>query len=125
MFADEIEKRTVSDVRNWLEPNFSTTTLDDKTIGRVVLMSAMKKFFDYTEMMCVCGIPNVTLEGTLEDWRDIRVRTEKLFEYGLEEWGNKLLHIIDKFIESYQGNVDKEFWGSIITYNRGQYVGPC
>lgn len=75
MFADEIEKRTVSDVRNWLEPNFSTTTLNDKTIGRVVLMSAMKKFFEYEGNLCVCGIPNVTLKGTLEDWKDIRVRT--------------------------------------------------
>ena len=65
--CDQIEKNTVSDVKAWLEPNFSTTTPLDRTVGRVVLMAAMKKYFDYKMCLC-CGLPNVTLEGTLEDW---------------------------------------------------------
>ena len=120
--AVEIEKNTVTAVRSWLEPNFSTTTPNDRTVGRVVLMSAMKKFFDY-KMCLMCGIPNVTLEGTLEDWKDIRARTEKLKEYGLEDLGLILIDILDQFIQSYQGNVDKDFWARIC-HREGGGSGP-
>ena len=64
----------------------------------------------------MCGIPSVTLEGTLEDWIKIRNKVEKFSEYGLLEWSKSLSYILDKFIETYKGNGDKDFWNKICNF---------
>ena len=45
--------------------------------------------------------------------------TEKLNEYDLKWWTKSILEIIDKIIESYKGNVDKDFWKYIFKH----YIG--
>ncbi|WP_442935794.1 DUF4419 domain-containing protein [Nostoc sp.] len=57
-----------------LECNFSTTTPITHTASHVVMMNAFQKYFDYV-MYCVCGIPEITLLGTVEDWQSISDRT--------------------------------------------------
>ena len=76
-----IEKNTKGDARKWIEPNFSTTTPVCKTVGQVVLMGIMKNYFDYKVSLC-CGLPKVTLEGTLEDWKLVKEKAAhfKTFE---------------------------------------------
>ncbi|KAI1787836.1 hypothetical protein LXA43DRAFT_1162762 [Ganoderma leucocontextum] len=46
----------------WILPDFTTSTPHDATICSVLLMSTLQAYFSYT-MMCICGIPSVTLEG--------------------------------------------------------------
>ncbi len=72
-FAEGIERNTKGDVRSWLEPNFSTTTPTARTVGQVVLMAALKKYFDFG-FVITCGLRKVTLEGTLQDWQDLRTK---------------------------------------------------
>ena len=88
--CEEIQKSTVEDFRTWFEPTFSTTTPQDKVVGQLAMMGAMKKFFHYSGMSGTCGIPKVTLLGTLEDWKDIRKRIEKLHEFKLDKWADGL-----------------------------------
>ena len=54
-------------LKEWIIPNFSTTTLNDKIVASVLLMGITKKYFLYIfELMC--GIPSVTLLGNKADW---------------------------------------------------------
>jgi hypothetical protein len=48
-------------------------------------MDAMKSFFEYS-VSTMCGIPEITLEGTPEDWRKIEEKTKALAKYDLEWW---------------------------------------
>ncbi len=54
-------------------------------------MCAMKKYFDYREMT-ECGIPEVKLLGTVEDWILFDEKISELAKWdaehkiGLEEW---------------------------------------
>src|SRR5215469_729642 len=52
---------------------FSTTTPAIKTAYEVALMDTYQRYFDYG-LICVCGIPEITLQGTVEDWQRIRDR---------------------------------------------------
>lgn len=45
--------------------------------------------------------------------------TENLNKFDLEWWTKNLLEIIDKIIDSYEGNVDKKFWKCIFKYYSG------
>jgi len=56
---------------NWILPNFTTTTPDDFVTNGVVLMSTMQPYFDYKSVIG-CGIPNITLLGTTEDWMKLK-----------------------------------------------------
>ncbi|KAE9387937.1 hypothetical protein BT96DRAFT_1025652 [Gymnopus androsaceus JB14] len=66
---------------DWIRPNFTTTTDNDITVSSVVMMATMKKYFTYG-FGITCGIPQVTLEGTSDDWKLILARIEELKYYG-------------------------------------------
>jgi hypothetical protein len=64
-----IEKQLVDkEIRNWLIPDFSTTTDQDVAVASMTMMGAMKKYFTY-EANTGCGFPSVTLLGDTEDWK--------------------------------------------------------
>ncbi|CAH6419317.1 Domain of unknown function (DUF4419)-containing protein [uncultured virus] len=124
-FSDLINENTVGSVRDWIEPKFSTTTPNDSLIGRVALMGAMKNYFAYGCHIC-CGIPKVTLMGTLEDWQELKHRIERLADYGKDTdqealiwWRDILIPIADEFIISYEGNPNEDFWQSCANYLGG------
>eukprot|EP01112_Ceratiomyxa_fruticulosa_P004267 TRINITY_DN1473_c0_g1_i11.p1 TRINITY_DN1473_c0_g1~~TRINITY_DN1473_c0_g1_i11.p1 ORF type:complete len:363 (+),score=87.42 TRINITY_DN1473_c0_g1_i11:894-1982(+) len=104
-------------VRKWVVPDFSTTTETDRVVGAIVLMAGMQNFFRYT-MKGGCGLPSVTMQGTPEDWKEIRFRAERLVEFDNEkheigEWASKLLPILDQFVLSSEGNPNVEWWNRI------------
>ncbi|EFC35790.1 predicted protein [Naegleria gruberi] len=108
-------------------PDFTTTTETDRMIGAVVLMAAMKNYFDYMFSLC-CNLPNVTLLGEVEDWVSIRERANRLLEFDTKEncmkkWSKLLFPVLDKFVESIKGNPDKEWWNRV-AHHCGGGSGP-
>jgi hypothetical protein len=124
-FSNAINENTLGSVRDWLEPNFTTTTSNDSLIARVALMGAMKNYFNFK--CCIeCGIPEVTLMGTLADWQKLHAKVEKLADYGkdlaqdyLVWWRDILIPIVNEFIASYEGKVNENFWQSCVNYLGG------
>jgi hypothetical protein len=87
-------------------------------------MSAMKSYFDFA-LMTMCGIPSVTLLGSVDDWRAIRRRAEVLSEFDLTDWVAALLPVLDQLVAAASGNADREFWRSIYKLHNasgGPYV---
>lgn len=119
LMTKEIDKNLVDpEVKQWILPNFSTTTDNDLVTVGVVFMASMKKYFDY-KFSLMCGIPYITLEGTTEDWKNIHARLEKLKEYKLEKWYDMLEPILEQFVNAKQGKVDSDFWQRIAHYEAG------
>ncbi|MDZ8137276.1 MAG: DUF4419 domain-containing protein [Nostoc sp. DedQUE04] len=81
-----------ADLYRLLECNFSTTTPITHIASHVVMMNAFQKYFDYV-MYCVCGIPEITLLGTVEDWQSISDRVQMMAEYDLDWWTARLMPI--------------------------------
>jgi hypothetical protein len=120
-----IAQNTNGDIQKWIEPDFSTTTKEIHTVGSIVLMGAMQKYFSYKFELC-CGLPGVTMKGTLADWQAIRQKVDRLLEFKqsvLADWHKLLVPILDEFINSYSGNVDKDFWNRI-AHQKGGGSGP-
>ncbi|CAD8096606.1 unnamed protein product [Paramecium sonneborni] len=67
-------------------------------------------------MSCGCGISKIKLLGTLEDWECLRKNTEKLKKFGLDWWLDRILPILDQFINLHKGNIDHAFWKDIYRY---------
>jgi hypothetical protein len=106
------------DVKSLLECDFSTTTKNSLTASRIVLLDMLKEYFSYSFYTC-CGIPKVTLEGTLEDWIKLQEKVVQLRQLDLDMdfWLDRLDPVVWNLVETYKGNVDEEFWSKIISMN--------
>ncbi|MEV4131788.1 DUF4419 domain-containing protein [Dactylosporangium sp. NPDC049742] len=106
LLAKEIEDAEL------FECDFSTSTPVERTAGRVVLLDAYSPYFALW-LVAVCGIPSVTLTGTVEDWRRIRGRVDALPRFGLDTWCRSLAPILDEFVGAASGAPDVAFWQRI------------
>ncbi|EGC37846.1 hypothetical protein DICPUDRAFT_18682, partial [Dictyostelium purpureum] len=135
LLINEIVKKMKSKIKDpslaeWAVPNFSTTTESDKIAFSSVLLSTMKKYYEYS-IRSYCGLPSVTLLGTVDDWVDLKHRLQKLKEFNIDNkfeifntnklmdrWVLYLEPIIDQFISTASGNPDLEWWNSIAHYKQ-------
>jgi hypothetical protein len=63
-------------------------------------MSAAQSLFHFA-IEFMCGIPNITLQGTSEDWSILRAKLDRLLEFELEQqtymqrWHEWLCQIVE------------------------------
>ena len=86
------------------------------------MMDAFKEYFEYY-FSTLCGIPEITLEGTVDDWKKLQVKTLSLAQFDLQWWTDPLKEILDEFVKASSGNVDGEFWKSIYKISHISLVG--
>jgi hypothetical protein len=117
-----LSKQLAAEVSNAevFECDFSTSTDVERVAGRIVLLDAYSPYFAYW-LRCVCGIPSVTLTGTVADWQKIRARVDTLVGFGLEAWCRSLVPITDQFVRAAAGDADTGFWQRI--YNPADAYG--
>ncbi|RPD58466.1 hypothetical protein L227DRAFT_505146 [Lentinus tigrinus ALCF2SS1-6] len=118
---DKVVDRTLVD---WILPNFTTTTVKDTTVCAVMMMSSFKSYFNY-RMMCMCGIPSVTLEGERADWEKLLARLDRIPELGEEPavWAGMLRPILTRFLAAFDGEPDIKFWSDVV-HSHPQFYGP-
>ncbi|KIK52327.1 hypothetical protein GYMLUDRAFT_64278 [Collybiopsis luxurians FD-317 M1] len=108
---------------DWILPKFTTTTMNDTVVSSVMMMATMKKYFSYGFSLS-CGIPQVTLEGTKDDWKQIVERIEKLKDFGeeTEAWYKLLFPVLSRFVRAFDdpnGEQNLEFWQKVAHYHGG------
>jgi hypothetical protein len=111
-FGDQIGERIGKEKLALLRSNFSTTGVTEKAASEIVLLESMKEYFSYVLRTC-CGIPEITLLGSVGDWKDIVARTKALGEFNLSWWVDDLIPTLDQFVAAAQGRADPTFWSSI------------
>lgn len=111
-FARQIEEYTGKELLSTTVLQFSTTGKTEKAAFEVTLMDAMSSYFIYA-VYTSCGIPQITLEGTTNDWELLLEKAKKLEQYDLKWWTDELIPILEKFVDASKGNVDNPFWEDI------------
>ena len=109
-FSDSIDKNMKAQFSDLMVCNFSTTGLVERISSQITMMESVKKFFKYEVMGFGCGIPDITLLGTPDDWKNIRSRLSRLDDLDLGWWRKKLEPVIDEFVKASEGNVNRKFW---------------
>ena len=108
--------------RDLVVSDFSTTGPVERAASELVLLDAMQHYFEYV-VLTICGIPEITLTGTIDDWKSIRRRTRMLAEYNLGWWTAVLLPVLDEFVAAAEGRPDVAFWQSFFK-DTGGSGGP-
>lgn len=95
--------------------NFSTSTPTSRIASQLYLMDIAKKFYGFM-VVTLCGIPEIILKGTLDDWQSLK---EQVIEIGkvftkLNDWiTTMIIPILDNFIDAKNGNIVTKFWEDI------------
>jgi len=117
-FATLIAKETKGDIAELMACNYSTTGMIERMVSQITLMETVKQYFDYLEGLVGCGIPSVTLEGTPDDWKLLREKTQKLGEFGVKKWTDKLDPILAEFVSASEGKPNLKFWWNMAIKGR-------
>ncbi|RUS27246.1 hypothetical protein BC938DRAFT_483529 [Jimgerdemannia flammicorona] len=110
----ELSPRVKAEVDRILVCDFSTTTGVVRTASQVVLMYTLQTYFKYS-IRGGCGIPRLTLLGTLADWEHVQEKVDAVVALGigLDTWLVEFVTpIVGQFIRAYrqEDSVDEEFW---------------
>ncbi len=111
-FSNKVNEHLKEDLYSRLVLEFSTTTMIEKTAFEIAFMDAMSAYFEY-ELITRCGIPQITLEGTIEDYQKMFIKLKTFDTLKLDWWTNKIIPLIEEFIQALSGNVNRPFWQSI------------
>jgi len=124
-FAEEIKKRVKTDIHGVIIDDTSVATPTTRIVSEITLMDAMKGYFDYRVRTC-CGIPQITLEGTPDDWKKFQDKVKKLEEMNKDDclhlgwWLENLIPLVEKICEAgIERKVDAKFWREIYKYEGG------
>jgi len=123
-FADEIKKRVKTEIYDVIIDDTSVSTPTSRIVSEITLMEAMKNYFDY-RVLTRCGIPQITLEGTPDDWRSLKDKVSKLVEMNKDDclelkwWLDHLVPVVEKICKAgIERQVDVEFWSTIYKQKR-------
>ena len=116
-FSDAIREHVGDEIHSLLTPEFSTTGPVERAAAQVVLMNTFKEYFEYI-CTTICGIPSVTLEGTVDDWKKLREKTLSLSRFDFQWWTDAVQPVLDEFVNASSGVVKKEFWQSLYKISR-------
>jgi hypothetical protein len=122
-FTKQIAEYTGSEIINLLSSDFSTTTSVEKVASEITIMEAMKPYFEFIVLTPICGIPEITLQGTPDDWQKILDKTKQLEKYDLDWWTKELEPILEEFVKASKGEINKEFWINMFKYHSIEKYG--
>ena len=110
-------------IADWLIPKFSTTTENDRIVASVSMMATLQSYFEYKYSL-LCGLPSITLLGSVDDWKLLRSKVDCLLEFDtkdgvMKEWVELLSVVLDEFVETKCGVGNMEFWDRICHYLEG------
>jgi hypothetical protein len=111
-WAGQIRDYVGPEVHDLLLCDFGTTGPAERTVSQIVMMDVFERYFHYV-VLCVCGIPTVTLEGTPADWQRLADKACGLSVFDLDWWLPHLLPICEQFARASRGDVDPAHWQGI------------
>ncbi len=97
--------------------DFSTTGPIERIACEVALLDMFQPYFEFI-MVGICGIPEITLEGTTDDWKLLREKAEHLAGFDLDWWLPAVRSICDRFVRASEGDIDLPHWQELYKQER-------
>ena len=117
-FSVAIAENTKGDIAQLMTSDFTTTGPTERIASQITLMESLKNYFHYVAGRLACGIPNITLKGTPDDWRKVAEKVQGLEKYNMGWWTKELKPIMAEFVKTAEGHPDKKFWKDIVMQDR-------
>ena len=117
-FEQQLADNTKGDIAKTITADFTTTGRTERIASQITLMNALKQYFKYVVAYMICGIPSITLQGTVADWEKVLKKTQALEKYGMGWWTTQLEPILEEFVKAAAGHPNSKFWKDIVMQDR-------
>ncbi|MCA8947021.1 MAG: DUF4419 domain-containing protein [Planctomycetes bacterium] len=97
------------EIREQLVPTFSTTGPRERMAFELALLEVVLPFYLY-QFASICGIPQVTLEGTADDWKLLQDRVRYLRRFEMDWWLDPLDDVCEGFVLAAEQKPDLNHW---------------
>ncbi len=121
-FSNKIRANIGEELHDIIKNDFSTTGMNEKICSEIILMETCQEYFKY-RLETMCGIRNIILEGTEDDWKKLGIEYENLKKLnmdkniGLDNWFQKLDITLKEILNAVLDNKrESSFWKSIYHY---------
>jgi hypothetical protein len=104
-------------VSDRLTAEFSTTGLYERLAQSVALMDVMNPFYKY-HLVAICGIPEISLAGKVEDWELLGAKVDGLPDLGLNWWYSALKPLCAEFVRAASGQPNLDHWQRIYKWTK-------
>ena len=127
-FVEQSKEYVDPTVLHLFTPYFSTTTVEIEYSSQIAIVSIVSPFMKFIKKfkskgICgACAFPYIKVLGTLQDYKQLKMKIEGLKGYLIDDWIKKIIPIIDKIIETKEGSIDKQFWDNMITNKKRVYT---
>lgn len=126
LMIEEIKNNVKGTTVDDLKSDYSTTSRLKQVISISVVMNTFKSYFVYSRGMPVCGLADVYFGGSDQDWIRLIGKFDRLTKLlsdddGWQDYARKLLPVLNQFLNTYRGKVDKEFWDKMINEKYGRH----
>jgi len=110
-----IKKDMKTDLATLLTSPFSNTTVVEQAVFDCTLMDSVKSYYDY-RFVTMCGLPEVTLRGSPEDFQQVINRINELRNIfpDFHWWLDTLLPHLKQLKASAEGKPDIDWWQKIV-----------
>jgi hypothetical protein len=108
LFSEKI-KDYIGKKHDLMVADFSTTTEVDRMASQVSMMGALKHYFQYGWTFA-CGLADVQIMGTPDDWASIHQRVMAMSEFNLQWWTDRLAPVVDQIRLACEGKPEIDFW---------------
>lgn len=107
----------------WMNEKFSTTSTLDLFIRKTATLASQKEYYKFSSYL-MCGLPEIVLLGTKEDWTHLRNTISKIttFDEHMVRWVGKLDYVLENFENGDENH--KSFWQSPFTLDGGGSGSP-
>lgn len=123
-FGEQINTYTKDGLDRLINQSFTTSTTVEQSAFQITVMDAMSAYFQYS-LTVMCGIPEITIEGTPEDWGMIEQQLPKLAGYDLGWWTDVLTPLVQEFKKAADGAFNPTFWAKIYDYRQEEIDLVC
>jgi hypothetical protein len=116
-FATKIASKMPSTLANAMLKDFSVSDSNSRVAACVAVMNTTSAFYKY-DVMSMCGIRSIFLDGSVEDWHQLRLRIDamQLKQFGLQHYVPQLVQFVDQCVLLAQGKGNLDFWKSVYQF---------
>jgi len=122
-FTKQIGSHIGEELIDVLRADFSTTGAAEKVASEITIMHTVNSYFEYIVHYCICGIPEITIYGTEQDWDKVIKKLSFLKKYDLDSWVKKLIPIIQEFKQASKEVINKDFWRNMFKIHTHEEYG--
>lgn len=117
-FATVVGKTVLdTELISLMQKKFESTTRKSMAARNISIMNAMQPYCTY-ELHTKCGIPQITLRGSSEEWEHVRKFANYLRKYDLDWWINELDKVLEQFVlasgDIQDKDIDLDFWNKMV-----------